>query len=105
MRDILESCEGFDWDDANSNKNWLKHKVSKIECEQVYFNNPLIITDDEKHSTSEKRWLLLGRTDIDRKLFLVFTVRKNLIRVISARNMNKKEREVYDEEVKRYSKV
>ena len=105
MKDILESCEGFDWDDANSDKNWLKHKVSKIECEQVFFNSPLIITDDEKHSESEKRWLLLGRTDMNRKLFVVFTLRKNLIRVISARSMNKKEREIYDEEVKKDTKV
>ncbi|MHB1688762.1 MAG: BrnT family toxin [Ignavibacteriaceae bacterium] len=68
MKDILESCEGFDWDDANSNKNWLKHKVSKVECEQVFFNRPLIIADDEKHSESERRWFLLGRTDMDRNL-------------------------------------
>ena len=105
MRGILESCEGFDWDEANSDKNWLKHKVSKIECEQVFFNSPLIIADDEKHSESERRWFLLGRTDMDRKLFVVFTLRKNLIRVISARNMSKKERELYDEKIKKDSEV
>jgi uncharacterized DUF497 family protein len=105
MKDILESCEGFEWDDTNSVKNWLKHKVSKIECEQVFFNRPLIIKDDDKHSESEKRWLLLGRTDMDRKMFVVFTLRKNLIRVISARSMNKKERDIYDEEVKKDTKI
>ena len=105
MRGILESCEGFDWDEANSDKNWLKHKVSKIECEQVFFNSPLIIADDEKHSESERRWFLLGRTDMDRKLFVVFTLRKNLIQVISARNMSKKERELYDEKIKKDSEV
>ena len=105
MKNIFESCEGFDWDEANSEKNWRKHKVSKIECEQVFFNTPLIVADDEKHSKLEKRWFLLGRTDIDRKLFVVFTIRKNLVRVISARNMSKKERELYDEEVKRDSEV
>ncbi len=105
MSDILESCEGFDWDEANSDKNWLKHKVSKIECEQVFFNSPLVIADDEKHSESERRWFLLGRTDMDRKLYVVFTLRKNLIRVISARNMSKKERELYDEKIKKDSKV
>lgn len=105
MKDILENCEGFNWDEANYNKNWLKHKVSKIECEQVFFNDPLIISDDVKHSESERRWFLLGRTDKDRKLFIVFTVRKNLIRVISARSMNKKERELYDEEIKKDSEV
>ena len=105
MSDILESCEGLDWDEANSDKNWLKHKVSKIECEQVFFNSPLVIADDEKHSESERRWFLLGRTDMDRKLYVVFTLRKNLIRVISARNMSKKERELYDEKIKKDSKV
>ena len=105
MRDILESCEGFDWDEANSDKNWLKHKVSKFECEQVFFNSPLIIADDEKHSESEGRWYLLGRTDTDRRLFVVFTLRKKLIRVISARSMNKKERELYDEEIKKDSEI
>ena len=105
MKDILESCEGFNWDEANYNKIWLKHKVSKIECEQVFFNNPLIIADDTKHSESERRWLLLGRTDMDRRLFVVFTLRGNLIRVISARSMNKKERELYDEEIKKDTKV
>ncbi len=105
MKNVFESCEGFDWDEANSEKNWLKHKVSKTESEQVFFNCPLIVTDDEKHSESEKRWFLIGKTDMDRKLFVVFTVRKNLVRVISARNMSKKERELYDEEVKKDSEV
>ena len=105
MRGILESCEGFDWDEANSDKNWLKHKVSKIECEQAFFNIPLIIADDEKHSGSEKRWFLLGRTDMNRKLFVVFTLRKYLIRVISARNMSKNERELYDKKIKKDSEV
>jgi uncharacterized DUF497 family protein len=105
MKDILESCEGFDWDEANSTKNWLKHKVSKIECEQVFFNSQLIIADDNKHSESENRFFLLGRTDMDRKLFVVFTLRNKLIRIISARNMHKKERELYDEEIKKDSKV
>jgi len=105
VNEIFEQCEGFDWDEANSEKNWIKHKVSKIECEQVFFNLPLIVSDDAKHSVSERRWYLLGRTDQNRKLFIVFTIRENLIRVISARNMNKKEREIYDEEIKKDSEV
>jgi uncharacterized DUF497 family protein len=105
VKELFEKCEGFEWDEANSEKNWIKHKVSKIEAEQVFFNLPFIVSDDEKHSVSEKRWYILGRTDLDRKLFIVFTIRKNLIRIISARNMNKKEREIYDEEIKKDSKV
>lgn len=100
MNEIFEKYEGFDWDNANSDKNWIKHKVTKIECEQSFFNRPLIVAEDNKHSTKEKRWYMLGRTDTDRKLFIVFTIRKNLIRVISARNMNKKERNIYHEKVK-----
>ncbi|MBN1639042.1 MAG: BrnT family toxin [Ignavibacteriales bacterium] len=56
----------------------------------MFFNRPLILFDDLKHSGNEKRWYLLGKTDLNRPLFIVFTIRKNLIRIISARNMNKK---------------
>ncbi|MCD6354494.1 MAG: BrnT family toxin, partial [Prolixibacteraceae bacterium] len=93
----LVNCTGFEWDNGNSLKNWERHGVSQSECEQVFFNEPLIVFDDVKHSSNEKRWFLLGRTDTGRFLFLVFTVRKNLLRVISARYMNKKERKIYNE--------
>lgn len=96
--EILRQCTGFDWDQGNIDKNWLKHKVSPTECEQVFFNHPLVIQDDAKHSKTEKRFYALGRTDLKRTLFVVFTVRENLIRVISARNMSRKEREVYNHE-------
>jgi len=95
---ILNQCEGFDWDDGNINKNWLKHEVSPAECEQIFFNRPLVIQDDIKHSEAEKRFYALGRTDAKRNLFIAFTVRKKRIRVISARDMSRKEREVYSNE-------
>lgn len=101
MKSIFDNVEGFQWDKGNIDKNWLKHQVLHLECEQIFFNEPLIVEDDLKHSTKEKRWYILGRTDNDRKLFLVFTIRKNKIRVISARDMNKKERSVYNEEIKK----
>ena len=94
--EILE-CTGFQWDAGNSEKNWISHQVTKSECEQVFFNQPLIIGDDEKHSQNEKRYFTLGQTDNARLLFIVSTIRENLIRVISARDMNKKEREVYQQ--------
>ena len=94
----LSQCEGFEWDDGNINKNWLKHKVSPAECEQLFFNRPLIIQDDIEHSEVEKRFYALGRTDSKRTLFIAFTVRNKLIRVISARDMSRKEREVYSNE-------
>ena len=103
MNEILYKCIGFQWDKGNSEKNCEKHKVTQNECEQVFFNIPLIITDDFEHSVKEKRWYLLSQTDSDRFLFIVFTIRKNLIRVISARDMNKKEKDVYYEQIKKYS--
>ena len=89
------NCTGFQWNDGNSEKNWISHQVTKSECEQIFFNQPLVIGNDEKHSKIEKRYYLLGQTDSDRQLYIVCTVRQNLIRVISARDMSKKEREVY----------
>ncbi|MBW1759650.1 MAG: BrnT family toxin [Deltaproteobacteria bacterium] len=94
-KEILIRCTGFDWDEGNSNKNRHKHKVTPSECEQIFFNQPLLIQDDIKHSQNETRYYALGQTDLKRFLFIAFTVRKNLIRVISARNMSQKEREVY----------
>lgn len=86
---------GFDWDKGNAEKNWLKHSVTQFECEQIFFNRPLIIAPDEAHSQKELRFYALGQTNVGRPLFLVFTVRKNLIRVISARDMSRSEKEVY----------
>lgn len=92
----LPEFEGFDWDRGNVEKNWLSHQVTPQKAEQVFFNLPLVVADDVKHSRSEKRYLVLGQTDEDRPLFIAFTLRKGRIRVISARDMNRKEREVYE---------
>jgi len=99
MKELLLNCEGFDWDEGNSEKNWILHQVAKCECEQVFFNEPLIVTNDLKHSQTEKRWFVLGKTDTERLLFIVLTIRNKLIRIISARDMNKKEKEVYNEQI------
>lgn len=93
--DILSYVEGFDWDRGNIEKNWERHKVSFIECEEVFFNKPLIVKEDESHSKEEARYYVLGKTDNDRLLFMVFTLRGNKIRVISARDMNREERKIY----------
>lgn len=92
---ILNQCVGFQWDSGNLQKNWIKHNVTQIECEQVFFNDPLLLFEDYKHSHTEVRYYLLGKTHANRKMFIVFTVRKNSIRIISARDMHKKEREIY----------
>ena len=90
----LQGIKEFEWDRGNLEKNWLKHGVSPLECEQVFFNQPFI-APDTKHSNKEERFFVLGRTDFDRYLFLVFTIRKQRIRIISARDMNRKERKIY----------
>lgn len=94
-KDALFGVKGFDWDEGNLRKSSEKHGVSPFESEQIFFNQPLIVEHDVKHSHTEVRFYALGRTDADRHLFIVFTVRDDLIRVISARDMSKKERKVY----------
>jgi uncharacterized DUF497 family protein len=71
--------------------------VENWECEQVFFNRPIIVLDDPKHSGTEKRWAAFGKTDTECFLVVIFTKRNNLIRIISARDMNKRERKFYDE--------
>jgi|SRR3989304_7059345 len=95
--DTLSNLKGFDWDEGNITKNWEKHGVTHVECEEVFFNEPLFIKKDDPHSKSESRYYVLGRTNSNRFLFLVFAIRSNKIRVISARDMNKKERKIYEQ--------
>jgi len=97
----IEDCEGFDWDEGNSNKNFFLHGISDGECEEVFFNVPLIIDLDSKHSENEVRWFALGRTESNRWLFVAFTIRENLIRVVSARDRTKTEKRKYVEKIKR----
>jgi len=92
----LAGCEGFDWDEGNLRKNWEKHRVTVAECEQAFFNMPLIAFREDAHSEQEERFFVLGQADSGRLLFLVFTIRGRLIRVISARTMSRKERRSYE---------
>jgi uncharacterized DUF497 family protein len=95
MQELFGACLGFQWDLGNSEKNWLKHRVSPFECEQIFFNQPLVAAEDAGHSQKEQRCYILGQTDGGRLLYVVFTIRERHIRVISARDMNRKERKVY----------
>ena len=97
-------CKGFEWDKGNIDKNWIRYHVSKNECEEVFLNQPLFVSDDPKHSNIEKRYYLLGQTDSNRLLFIAFTIRREKIRVISARDMHRKERARYYEEIKSNSR-
>ena len=91
----LAKCTGFLWDEGNVLKSWVNHRVTAAECEQIFFNLPLIVVEDLVHSQVEERLYALGQTDAGRLLLVVFTLRRNLIRVISARDMSKKERREY----------
>jgi hypothetical protein len=90
---IISNIEGFDWDNGNAGKN-EKHRVSDMECEHIFFNEPKIYPDLE-HSLYEERYHALGCTNSDRFLHITFTIRDNRIRIISARNMTPKERKHY----------
>ncbi len=93
--DNLPEFEGFDWSGGNAEKNRERHRVEPQEAEQVFFNLPLLIGPDREHSRREKRFYALGRTDKGRELFIAFTMRSRLLRVVSARDMSRKERRAY----------
>ena len=103
MKSAISKCQGFQWDAGNLDKNWYLHQVINGECEEVFFNLPLMVAPDIKHSHQEPRYYALGRTDTDRWLFIAFTIRDDLIRVISAREMNQRETRKYAARVQRYT--
>lgn len=93
---------GFEWNAGNARKSIEKHSVSQSEAEQVFFNQPLLIKDDVKHSQKEARFHALGKTDSARLLHITFTLRaaNTMIRVISARDMHRKEKSIYEQSKK-----
>ena len=93
--DEFIAVTGFQWDEANADKGWLRHGVAWTECEQVFFNLPLIVVPGKRHLAAEPRYYALGQTSAGRYLFLVYTLRGNLIRVVSARPMSRRERKEY----------
>lgn len=104
--ETLGRCIGFEWDKGNLSKSWLKHGVSPAEAEELFFNQPFVVAEDLRHSQKEARLYALGKTDAGRLLFMCFTIRGHLIRVISARDMSRRGREVYKEyEKKDHSEI
>lgn len=93
----LSKIEGFDWDEANIS-HIAKHNVDIKEAEEVFSSGNQQFAKDEKHSNVEPRFSILGKTDEDRHLKVVFTIRKKKIRVVSSRDMSKKERRLYEKE-------
>lgn len=95
LLEFFQNVEGFQWDEANSSKNWTRHEVSQTEAEQVFLNRPVVLTD--ARPGAEVRWFAFGHTDANRLLTVVFTIRGPLLRVISARPMSRPERKRYDQ--------
>ena len=90
---------GFEWDAGNARKGEVKHRVTQSEAEEIFFNKPLLISMIETHGTQERRFLALGKNQKARRLTVVFTLRQDatLIRVISARDQHRKERQLYEQ--------
>jgi uncharacterized DUF497 family protein len=98
VENILKNCQEFEWDKGNELKNWEAHGVKRTEAEQVFFNHPLLVFDTY-FQNEEQRFLALGVTNSGRFLTIVFTIRKKkFIRVISARDMSRKERKAYEKQ-------
>lgn len=95
----IHEAEGFEWDKGNINKNWKKHHVSAQEAEEVFKNEPKIILYDAKHSQTEERFSILGQTNKGRFLTIIFTMRENKIRIISARDQHKIEKRAYEKAI------
>ena len=93
LPEFFPDIEGFEWDDGNAAKNWSRHEVSQTEAEQAFLNRPVVVAG--ARPGAEARWFAFGRTDGDRLLTIVFTMRGPLLRVVSARPMSRAERRKY----------
>jgi uncharacterized protein len=94
LADLMTGLTGFEWDDGNATKNWERHRVTRAEAEEVVFNRPIFLMDATP-GNREVMYNVLGRTNGDRLLSVIFTVRRGLARPISARPMSRKERNAY----------
>ncbi len=93
---ILPEPVVFEWDKGNIDKNFIRHGITNKEAEEVFNDEPPLLSEDIRHSTTERRFQALGRTNNGRLLFVSFTIRNDKVRVISARDMNKKEVKMYE---------
>jgi hypothetical protein len=91
-----DSATSFVWDHGNTDKNWQKHHVSTTEAEEPFFDPNRKEFGDPVHSSLETRHIVVGETKTGRLLYVAYTLRRNKIRVISARSVNKKERSLYE---------
>lgn len=100
----FNKVDGFEWDKGNNEKNFLKHNVSKTECEEIFISK-VVINKDFIHSSLEERFYAIGITFKNRFLFCAFVLRNKKIRIISARDANKKERTIYGQSIKKDTKI
>ena len=91
------SLDGFEWDKGNTDKSYEKHGITPNQTEEIFLDEKLAVLEDSEHSKQERRLIAIGATFDQSVLFVVFTVRKNKIRIISARKANRKERGVYEQ--------
>lgn len=96
---VFRAPLAFEWDGGNKGKN-LKHTVTDAECEEIFFDHGKKMLQDALHSGREARYILIGKTKNKRRIFIAFTIRNNKIRIISARDLNRKERRLYEEDNK-----
>lgn len=92
----FEGPISFQWDEGNSSKSWVKHRVTREEAEQVFLDEQRAVGDDPRPYLGEKRYFLLGKTQVGRLLYVAFTLRGKFVRVISARDVNRKEVPLYE---------
>ena len=101
----LKKIVGFEWDEWNIDKSYKKHGIRPDEAEEVFLDKDVKIERDIKHQEKEERYIAIGKTIEDKILFVVFTMRNNAVRIISGRRSHKKERRLYEESIKKNSKV
>ncbi|MBL7078553.1 BrnT family toxin [Candidatus Shapirobacteria bacterium] len=98
-----DKLRGFEWDQGNIDKSYQKHGITPKESEEVFLDSNLQIIRDLKHSKKEPRFIIIGKSFKKKTLFVVFALRKNKVRVVSARLANKKERRYYEQKIKKDS--
>ncbi len=98
LEEFIEDGQfSFEWDRGNRTKNWVRHAIRTEECEEVFLGGrALPVGIQVAPSVSEKRYAVVGETTLRKPLFVVFTVRGDKVRVISARPMTPQESEDYD---------
>lgn len=91
----FEKIDGFDWDGGNIKKNLIKHGISCQEAEEIFLDISAVHREDNKHSLKEQRFATIGKSFLNKILIAFFTIRKDKIRIISVRGVNKKEKDLY----------